>query len=78
MGSQNMSWFTTYRRDAVTSPGVGSRAITGLTRAYAPLSPLCEWALWHVTGALFLVACLLAGKLAIILIFRQSFVSHTD
>merc|ERR1719322_1251255 len=54
------------RRDAVTGPGIGSWAITGLTRTYAPVSPLCEWALWHVTGALFLVACLLAGKLAII------------
>merc|ERR1719322_265171 len=54
------------RRDAVTSPGVGSWAIACLSRAYAPLSPLCEWALWHVTGALFLITFLFAAKLPII------------
>ena len=72
-----MSWLTTYRRDAVTSPGVGSWAIACLSRAYAPLSPLCEWALWHVTGALFLITCLFAAKLPIILMFRQKLVSNT-
>merc|ERR1719322_1261530 len=54
------------RRDAVTSPGVGSWAITGLTRTYAPFSPLCERALGHVTRALFLITCLFAAKLPII------------
>ena len=72
-----MTWFTTYRRDAVTSPGVGSWAITGLTRTYAPVSPLCEGALGHVTRALFLITCLFAAKLPIILMFRQKLVSNT-
>ena len=57
----------TYCRNAVTSPGVGARAITQLTRTYTPFSPFCERALWHVAGAFLYISCLLTSKLTIIL-----------
>ena len=57
----------TYCRNAVTSPGVGTGAITKLTQTNTPFSPVSPGAGWHVTSTLLFLIWNWASKASILL-----------